>query len=140
MLVAISLLFGWSWFHLRRGGGGTEEASPNPPPPPKKKQQQQTTKKKNNNKKNPGQLPPPPPPPTTTTTPKTIAPFTLYTGILIQFLICIGCVYTEANWIQIQTQTVDCDADSNPDSGPYARVNTPYESLNIKSELPTNQV
>ena len=31
----------------------------------------------------------------------------VYTGILIQILIQIGCiyVYTEANWIQIQTQT-----------------------------------
>ena len=27
-------------------------------------------------------------------------------GILIQILIQIGCVYTEANWIQIQTQTM----------------------------------
>ena len=32
---------------------------------------------------------------------------TVYTGILIQILIQIGCayIYTEANWIQIQTQT-----------------------------------
>ena len=29
----------------------------------------------------------------------------VYTGILIQILIQIGCVYTEANWIQIRTQT-----------------------------------
>ena len=29
----------------------------------------------------------------------------VYTGILIQILIQIGCVYMEANWIQIQTQT-----------------------------------
>ena len=29
----------------------------------------------------------------------------IYMGILIQILIHIGCVYTEANWIQIQTQT-----------------------------------
>ena len=29
----------------------------------------------------------------------------VYTGILIQILIQFGCVYTEANWIQIQTQT-----------------------------------
>ena len=32
-----------------------------------------------------------------------ISPF--YTGIPIQIQIQIGCVYTEANWIQIQTQT-----------------------------------
>ena len=29
----------------------------------------------------------------------------VYTGILIQILIQTGCVYTEANWIQIRTQT-----------------------------------
>ena len=29
----------------------------------------------------------------------------IYTGILIQILIQTGCVYTEANWIQIRTQT-----------------------------------
>ena len=29
----------------------------------------------------------------------------VYTDILIQILIQIGCVYTEAKWIQIQTQT-----------------------------------
>ena len=50
----------------------------------------------------------------------------VYTGILIQILIQIGCVYTEANWIQIYTTDhlshVDCDPDSNPDSGPGARV------------------
>ena len=44
-------------------------------------------------------------------------------GILIQILIQIGCVYTEANWIQIQT-TMDCDPDLNLDSGPGARVNS----------------
>ena len=54
----------------------------------------------------------------------------VYTGILIQILIQIDCVYTEANWIQIQTQTtspmdVDCDPDSNPDLGPGACVNAP---------------
>ena len=46
-----------------------------------------------------------------------------------------GGVYTEANWIQIQTQNpdpdhlyhVDCDPDSNPDFGPGARVNAPIE-------------
>ena len=29
----------------------------------------------------------------------------VYTGILIQILIQTVCVYTETNWIQIQTQT-----------------------------------
>ena len=33
-------------------------------------------------------------------------------GILIQILIQTGCVYKEAKWIQIQTQTTyDCDPD-----------------------------
>ena len=29
----------------------------------------------------------------------------VYTGILIQILIQTGCIYMEANWIRIQTQT-----------------------------------
>ena len=37
--------------------------------------------------------------------PKPITLSLVYTGILIQILIQTGCVYTEANWIQIQTQT-----------------------------------
>ena len=51
----------------------------------------------------------------------------VYTGILIQ----TGCVYMEANRIQIQTQTtspmwiVKCDPDSDLDSGPGALVNAP---------------
>ena len=49
-------------------------------------------------------------------------------GILIQILIQICCVYTEANWIQINPDSdhlsyMDCDLDSNPDSGPGAHVN-----------------
>ena len=48
----------------------------------------------------------------------------VYTGILIQILIQIGYVYTEANWIQshVHLSHVDCDPDLNPDSGPGARV------------------
>ena len=54
----------------------------------------------------------------------------VYMGILIQ----IGCVYMEAYWIQIQTQTtspiiMDCDPDSNPDLGPGSRVNSASECL-----------
>ena len=64
-----------------------------------------------------GQCPPPPPSPTPLKN-VTISP--VYTGILIQILIWIGCVYTEANWIQIQTQTT---SNSNPDLGPGACVN-----------------
>ena len=50
-------------------------------------------------------------------------------GIVIPILIQIGCVYTEVNWIQIQTHAdhlshVECDPDLNPDSGPGAYVNT----------------
>ena len=53
----------------------------------------------------------------------------VYTGILIQILIQIGCVYTlgmlDSNPDLDHLSHVDCDADSNLDSGPGARVNTP---------------
>ena len=57
----------------------------------------------------------------------------VYTGILIQTQIQIGSAF----WIQIQTQTtspthVVCDPDSNPDSGPGARVNISIDSSYFK--------
>ena len=56
---------------------------------------------------------------------KNISP--ICTGILIQILIQTGCVYTEAKWISNPDSDhlshVDCDPDSNRDSGPGARVN-----------------
>ena len=54
-------------------------------------------------------------------------------GILNQIQIQIGCIYTEANWIQIQTQTTSpiwiCDPDSNPDLGPGAHVKSSLSIL-----------
>ena len=66
----------------------------------------------------------------------------VYTGILIQILIQIGCVYTEANWIQIQTQTTSPmwiliqiwlrlhggKQDSNPDSDHLSHVDSDPDS------------
>ena len=53
----------------------------------------------------------------------------VYTGILIQILIQIGCVLhggkPDSNPDSDHLSHVDCDPDSNPDSGPGTRVNTP---------------
>ena len=51
----------------------------------------------------------------------------VYTGIVIQIPIQIGCIYTEI-LIQTHLSRVDCDPDSNPVSGPSACVNAPIES------------
>ena len=49
----------------------------------------------------------------------------VYTGILIQILIQISCVYMEANPDSGHLSHVDCDPDLNLDSGPGACVNVP---------------
>ena len=62
----------------------------------------------------------------------------VYTGILIQIRIQIGCVYTEASKLDSNPDSdhlshVDCNPDSNPDSGPswYTRVNAAYDFANM---------
>ena len=52
----------------------------------------------------------------------------VYTRILIQ----IGCVYMEAIWIQIQTQTTSDLSHVDSGLGPGAHVNTPIELVFIK--------
>ena len=59
-----------------------------------------------------------------------LAPFT-QGNILIQILIQIGyCVYTDSNPDSDHISKVD-DPDSDPDSGPGARVNGAFEQLQI---------
>ena len=67
------------------------------------------------------------PPPPDSCAPDNISP--IYTGILIQ----IGCVYTEPGKLDSNPDPdhlshMDCDLDSNLDSGPGARVNAPIQS------------